>query len=69
MSESPKLGLHLTPEETEETFLQWRTNENGEQESSNMMKIDAAVGALQDRQDEIDSTPFTWGMLKNGLNG
>lgn len=67
MSKSPKLGLHLIPEKTTENFLDWRLKENGENDGSNMMILDAAVGAVQEWQGSIDSTPITWGMLKNGL--
>lgn len=67
MGKSPKLGLHLIPETTTENFLDWRLKENGETDDSNMMILDAAVGAVQEWQGSIDSTPITWGMLKNGL--
>lgn len=68
MSKSPKLGLHLVPEKTTENFLDWRLKENGEEDDSNMMILDAAVGAVQDWQESINNSPITWGMLKNGLS-
>lgn len=67
MSKSPKLGLHLTPETTDESFIDWRLAENGDGDDSNMMILDTAVGAVKERQENIDSTPITWAMLKNGL--
>lgn len=67
MSESPKLGLHLTPETTAENFRDWRLKQNGEGDDSNMNILDAAVGALQDKQEALEDTPVTWGMLRNGL--
>lgn len=67
MSKSPNLGLHLTPETTDENFLDWRLAENGDGEDSNMMILDTEVGAVKERQESIDSTPITWAMLKNGL--
>lgn len=67
MSKSPKLGLHLTPETTDEHFLDWRLAENGDGEGSNMMILDTVVGAVKERQENIDSQPITWAMLKNGL--
>lgn len=69
MHKSPHLNLNLTPEITDENFLSWRLKENGLAGDSNMMILDAAAGALQEWQDEKDTTPFTWGMLKNGLRG
>ena len=42
------LGLTLTPaSETETNFIAWRTAINGDSGSSNMEKIDAAIGELQ----------------------
>lgn len=67
MSKSPKLGLTLTPEATDIHFLDWRLAENGDGEDSNMMILDAEVGAVKERQESIDGTPITWAMLKNGL--
>lgn len=68
MPESPTIGLHLTPE-SEETkiFREWRTEMSGDDENSNLMIIDSAFKDVQDKITEIDSTPITWGMLKNGL--
>lgn len=67
MSKSPNLGLNLTPETTDKSFIDWRLEENGEGTESNMMILDTEVGAVKDRQTSIDSTPVTWAMLKNGL--
>lgn len=67
MEKTPKLGLHLLPEQTTENFLDWRLKENGDNDESNMMILDAAVGAVQEWKDSIDAAPITWGMLKNGL--
>lgn len=67
MIKSPKLGLHLTPETTDESFVDWRLAENGDAAGSNMMILDAEVGTVKERQESIDGTPVTWAMLKNGL--
>lgn len=50
MSESPNLGLHLTGQTTDETFLAWRLLENGTGSDSNMMKLDQAYGDLNTKK-------------------
>lgn len=53
MGNSPKLGLHLIPEATTGNFLDWRLKENGENDDSNMMILDAAVGDMRDWKDNL----------------
>jgi len=77
MSTSPNLGLTLTPEsESSKRFIDFRTELAGDQSTSNMMKIDAAIkedrdaiDALEEDTESLKTTPFTWGMLKNGFSG
>lgn len=65
MSKSPKLGLTLTPaSESSKTFIAFRTELAGDSADSNMMILDAEVGKLKEKCD----APFTWEMMKNGLN-
>ena len=48
MGTTPNLGLHTTAiTETEKTFLQYRTEMAGTDSDSNMNKIDAAIGEIQ----------------------
>ena len=68
MAKSPKLGLMVTADTEDPKFKVWRTELAGASSDSNMMIIDAAVGDIQEWKEEKDSTPFTWGMLKYGLN-
>lgn len=68
MSYSPILGLSLTSSSDQnKKFKTWRTEMSDESSSSNMMKIDTAIGNILDWQDETGSTPITCGMLKYGL--
>lgn len=56
MSESPNLKLILTDEseaDLRKTFLQWRKEMSGSEEDSNLMKIDKAIGELQESTDAI----------------
>ncbi|MDO4562220.1 MAG: DUF6273 domain-containing protein [Clostridia bacterium] len=56
MSYTPNINLMLTPEDdTSTTFKQWRTGMNGEDSDSNMMKIDEAVGALDEHCDRLQA--------------
>ena len=56
MSKTPNLNLLLTPEDdTSTTFKAWRVAMNGEDENSNMAKIDEAYGALNDQTQRIQS--------------
>ncbi|MBQ5824907.1 MAG: hypothetical protein IIW48_08880 [Clostridia bacterium] len=69
MDKSPILGLHLTPEaETTKLFKEFRLELAGDTEDSNMIIIDNAIKALIERLDALETTPITWGMLKNGFN-
>ncbi len=68
MALSPKLGLTVTSaSETSKPFRDFRTELAGDNATSNMMIIDAELGRVKDRCEEYDASPFTWGMLKNGL--
>lgn len=50
MDKTENIGLHLTPaSEREMKFLQWRQMMNGDQDDSNMQKIDRAIGSLNER--------------------
>lgn len=50
MNKTENIGLHLTPtSEREMKFLQWRQMMNGDQDDSNMQKIDRAIGNLNER--------------------
>ena len=83
MSKTPNLNLLLTPEDdTSTTFKDWRVGMNGEDENSNMSKIDQAYGALNEQTQRIQSkvntvsdkvfgeTPKTWSdvqtIVRNG---
>lgn len=56
MSYTPNINLMLTPEDdTTTTFKAWRTGMNGEESDSNMMKIDEAVGALDEHCDRLQA--------------
>lgn len=69
MSKSPKLGLTLTPAtESLKSFIDFRTELAGDSTESNMMILDTEVGEIKEKCNEYDTTPFTWGKLKNGLN-
>jgi hypothetical protein len=68
MSGTPHLGLMVTTEEDNPRFKDWRTKLTGATSDSNMMILDAAVGAAQSWQEEKNSNPFTWGMLKHGFD-
>ena len=50
MALSPNLGLHLVPQHTTKTVQEWRLEENGTGEDSNMMILDKAVGELQTKK-------------------
>ena len=67
MSTTPKLGLMTTTVSDNPRFKDWRMALAGDAAGSNMMLIDAAVGAAQDWQEDKNITPFTWGMLKFGF--
>lgn len=68
MDKSPILGLHLTPEaETTKLFKEFRLELAGDTEGSNMIIIDNAIKALMERCNALETTPITWGMLKNGI--
>ena len=68
MDKSPFLALALTPtEDNQKKFIVFRTEMAGDGETSNMMIIDAVIRALSERQDSVENTEFTWGMLKNGF--
>lgn len=68
MSKSPNLGLTLTAaSEKTKRFADFRTELAGDAETSNMMIIDRELGKVIDRCEEYDTTPITWGNLKNGL--
>lgn len=54
MSNTPNYNLYLTDSATE-LFLDWRTKINGT-ENSNMVKIDAALGAKADKSDTVSVT-------------
>ena len=68
MSVTPNLGLMVTQEADDPKFKDWRTKIAGASLGSNMMLLDAAVGSAQSWQEEKNSTPFTWGMLKHGFD-
>lgn len=70
MATTPEIGLYVTPaSDTTTDLIVWLQNIAGDSALSNMMLIDAAVGAVREWQDRKDATPITWGMLKNGLGG
>lgn len=50
MSKSPNLELYLTPQTTDETFLDWRLRQNGTGSDSNMMKLDQAYSNLETKK-------------------
>lgn len=62
MSETTNYGLYVT-DDSAERFLDWRTKMNGT-ENSNMVKIDAALGAKAD-----SSVPVTTTLLANAWAG
>lgn len=69
MSKSPKLGLALTPaSESTKNFIDFRSELAGDSSDSNMMILDTELGRVKERCEEYDTQPFTWGMLKLGLN-
>lgn len=68
MSKSPNLGLTLTSEsESDKKFKDFRKEIAGDGDDSNMMIIDTEVGAIKQQYEELNTKPFTWGMLKNGI--
>lgn len=69
MSKSPYLELTLTPaSEGDKKFSVWRTEMAGDEETSNMMLIDAKMRELAESVANIKLTAFTWGDLKNGTS-
>ena len=68
MSGTPNLGLMVTQDAHDPKFKDWRKKLAGAASDSNMMLIDTAIGETQSWQEEKNSTPFTWGMLKYGFN-
>lgn len=68
MEKSPNLGLTLTPlSQSSKTFQAFRLEMAGDDETSNLMILDAEIAKLIARLAAYDSGAFTWGMLKDGF--
>ena len=68
MDKSPNIGLNLTPSsDNTKKFKEFRTELAGDGADSNMMIIDTEVGEIKNRCETLETTPITWGMLKNGF--
>lgn len=48
MAESPNLKLHLAERTLDKNFIDWRLEVNGPDPGSNMMILDAEIGALKE---------------------
>jgi len=55
MTTTPNLGLNVTPaSETDIQFKAWRLRQDGDSDDSNIMKLDAEIGAIKTGKADLD---------------